>query len=103
MKKEIHPTYVPKAAIKCACGQVFHIGSTAKQMGVEICSQCHPFYIGREKLIDVAGRVEKFKARVKKAETTPQKPKKSLKPKTKTKTPVKTLKASPKKRQTRKP
>ncbi len=63
MKKEIHPPYYPNAVIKCACGKTFKIGATKPQMEIEICSHCHPFYTGKEKLIDVAGRVEKFKAR----------------------------------------
>ena len=101
MKKEIHPTYIPKAAIKCACGKVFHLGSTVKEIGVEICSQCHPFYTGQEKLIDVAGRVEKFKTRVKKAEATPKRPKKSLRKRTKVE-PIKSAKKTPVKKQSNK-
>ncbi len=63
MKKDIHPQYYPKAKVKCACGASFTVGSTKPEIQVEICSACHPFYTGREKLIDTAGRVEKFKAR----------------------------------------
>lgn len=63
MKQGIHPEYY-KAKIKCACGTAFEIGSTKKTMEVEICSQCHPFYTGKAKLIDTAGRVEKFKAKL---------------------------------------
>lgn len=63
MKAEIHPTYFPEAKITCACGQVFTIGSTKEKQEVEICSNCHPFYTGNEKILDSAGRVEKFKAR----------------------------------------
>ena len=61
MKKDIHPTYHPDAKINCACGAVFTIGSTVKEISVEICSQCHPFYTGKEKLVDTAGRVDRFK------------------------------------------
>lgn len=64
MKKDIHPQYYPKAKVHCACGNVFTVGSTKPEIQIEICSQCHPFYTGKEKLIDTAGRVEKFKARV---------------------------------------
>ena len=63
MKKDIHPPYYPNAVIKCACGKTFKIASTKPKIEIEICSHCHPFYTGKEKLIDVAGRVEKFKAR----------------------------------------
>jgi large subunit ribosomal protein L31 len=67
MKKDIHPTYYPKAKVKCACGNEFTVGSTKKELEVEVCSSCHPFFTGKEKLIDTAGRVEKFKARQAKA------------------------------------
>ena len=66
MKKDIQPQYFVKAKIKCACGQTFVIGSTKEAIETEICSACHPFYTGKEKLIDAAGRVEKFKARLSK-------------------------------------
>ena len=62
MKKDIHPeSNTIKAA--CACGASFDVKSTLKEIEVEICSQCHPFFTGKEKTIDAAGRVEKFKAR----------------------------------------
>ncbi len=64
MKKDIHPKYYPKATIKCACGAVFQVGSTKEYIEVEVCSQCHPFYTGKEKIIDTLGRVEKFKKRL---------------------------------------
>lgn len=67
MKNEIHPKYHADAKIHCACGAVFEIGSTKPELQVEICSKCHPFYTGKEKLIDTAGKVEKFKARREKA------------------------------------
>jgi len=70
MKKEIHPQYYPKAKVTCACGNVFYVGSTQKEMQTEICSSCHPFYTGKEKLVDTAGRVEKFKKRREKASLT---------------------------------
>lgn len=63
MKTDIHPTYYPKAKVKCACGNVFTVGATKPEMRVEICSHCHPFYTGTEKLLDIAGRVEKFRTR----------------------------------------
>jgi large subunit ribosomal protein L31 len=64
MKKNIHPQYYPKAKAVCACGNTFTVGATKEKIEVEICSACHPFFTGKEKLVDTAGRVEKFKARV---------------------------------------
>lgn len=64
MKKDIHPTYYENAAIVCACGTRFKIGSTVQDIHVEICSQCHPFYTGKQKLVDTARRVDKFQKRV---------------------------------------
>ena len=69
MKKDTHPTYYPDAMLKCACGKVHHIGSTKKKTEIEICAHCHPFYTGKEKLIDTAGRVEKFRAKQSKAKS----------------------------------
>ena len=63
MKAEIHPEYFVDAKVTCSCGNVFTAGATRKEIHVEICSQCHPFFTGNEKVIDSAGRVEKFKAR----------------------------------------
>jgi large subunit ribosomal protein L31 len=59
MKKDIHPKY-RKATIKCLCGNVIETRSTQEEIHVEICSQCHPFFTGKQKLIDTAGRVERF-------------------------------------------
>ncbi len=64
MKAEIHPTYFPKAKAACACGATFTVGSTKEKITVEICRNCHPFYTGTDKIMDTAGRVERFKARV---------------------------------------
>ena len=63
MKKDIHPKYFPAAQVTCACGKKYTVGSTKEAFEVEICSACHPFYTGTEKVLDTAGRVEKFKAR----------------------------------------
>lgn len=60
MKKDIHPQY-HKTAIKCACGAILETGATKKDMEVEICSQCHPFFTGDKKVVDTAGRVERFR------------------------------------------
>ena len=61
MQKDIHPQYFPKAKAKCACGAVFELSSTQEKINVEICSACHPFFTGGEKIGDTAGRVERFK------------------------------------------
>ncbi len=66
MKEKIHPEYFPKAKVKCVCGNTFTVGSTKPEISVEICSHCHPFYSGKEKMIDTAGRVERFKKMVEK-------------------------------------
>lgn len=63
MKKDIHPQY-HTAKVRCSCGNTFAVGSTKQELEVEICSQCHPFYTGSSKLVDTAGRVEKFKKRL---------------------------------------
>lgn len=62
MKKGIHPEY-HKAIVHCACGNEFETGSTLKEIKVEICSKCHPFFTGKQKLVDAAGRVEKFRTK----------------------------------------
>ena len=63
MKSKIHPTYYKEAKVHCACGAAFTIGSTSEDISVELCSQCHPFYTGKQKLMDTARRVEKFEER----------------------------------------
>lgn len=63
MKKDIHPTYDINANATCACGAVFLVGSTMGEIKMEICSQCHPFYTGKENLLDTAGRVDRFNKR----------------------------------------
>ncbi len=60
MKADIHPKYNTNTTFTCACGAVFTLGSTKENVQVEICSKCHPFYTGQEKVLDTAGRVEKF-------------------------------------------
>lgn len=68
MKEAIHPAYYPEAKVSCSgCGREFTVGSTAKEIRVELCSNCHPFYTGKQKLVDTAGRVERFKERAAKA------------------------------------
>ncbi|MEK7520513.1 MAG: 50S ribosomal protein L31 [Patescibacteria group bacterium] len=73
MKKNIHPQYHDSATITCTCGQVFKVGGAVAETEVEICSHCHPFYTGEKKLIDTAGRLEKFKARAAKKKEAPKK------------------------------
>jgi large subunit ribosomal protein L31 len=61
MKVDIHPTY-PEINVTCSCGNKFKTRSTSsKDLNIEVCSQCHPFYTGKQKIVDTAGRVEKFR------------------------------------------
>ncbi len=62
MKKDIHPKY-GEATVRCACGETFRTGSTKEDLSVEICSKCHPFFTGKQKLVDSGGRVDRFKKR----------------------------------------
>jgi len=66
MKKDIHPKYYSKAKVTCACGNTFFIGSTKEFIDTEICFKCHPFYTGKEKMIDTLGQVQKFRDRLSK-------------------------------------
>ena len=63
VKDKIHPNWFPEARIHCACGSTFTTGSTLKDISIEICSACHPLFTGQQKLIDTAGRVDKFNQR----------------------------------------
>ncbi len=65
MKKELHPPYY-LAKVTCSCGNAFEIGATVESMRIELCGNCHPFYTGDQKLVDTAGRVEKFQQRLSK-------------------------------------
>lgn len=69
MKEGIHPTRY-KTKVRCACGNEFETGSTMKEINVEICSVCHPFFTGKQKLVDSAGRVERFRRKYAKMEGT---------------------------------
>jgi large subunit ribosomal protein L31 len=64
MKKEIHPDYI-ECAVTCACGNKFEIKTDKAEMSIDICNECHPFFTGSEKILDAAGRVEKFKNKYK--------------------------------------
>lgn len=63
MKKEIHPTYHAESKVSCSCGDKFTVGSVLPEINVEVCSSCHPFFTGEEKVLDQGGRVERFKKR----------------------------------------
>jgi large subunit ribosomal protein L31 len=67
MKAAIHPTYHSNATIVCACGNQFQTGSTVQEIHIELCSACHPFYTGKQKLIDTSRRIEKFQEKASKA------------------------------------
>ena len=73
MKKNIHPEYFENATVKCACGNTFSVGATKEFIEVEICSSCHPFYSGKEKIMDTMGRVEKFRKRMEQKKEKPKK------------------------------
>ena len=75
MKKNLHPQYYPNAKVKCICGNQFTVGATVPEMEVEICSNCHPFYTGKGKVIDRKGRVDRFKKRLEKSVSKPKKKK----------------------------
>ena len=62
MKEGTHPKY-GQAAVRCVCGETFTTGSTKKELKVEICSKCHPYFTGKQKLVDTGGRVDRFKRR----------------------------------------
>lgn len=68
MKDKIHPKYYPDAKVICACGNTFTTGSTRKELRVEVCGQCHPFFTGQQRIMDKAGQVERFKRRYKLAD-----------------------------------
>ena len=61
MKDGLHPQYISDAVVTCVCGNTFKTGSTQKEVRVDICSQCHPFFTGKQKLVDTEGRVDRFR------------------------------------------
>jgi large subunit ribosomal protein L31 len=67
VKPEIHPNYI-ECTVKCSCGNTFQTRSTRDELHVELCSQCHPFYTGKQKLVDTGGRVERFQRRYAKSQ-----------------------------------
>jgi len=70
MRDKIHPTYYPDAKVVCACGNSFVTGATKKLIKVEVCSKCHPMFTGEQRIVDTAGRVERFKKRYRRKEKT---------------------------------
>ncbi len=68
MKTDIHPQYFDNAKMSCACGHTWTTGSTLPELHLDICSNCHPFYTGKDKVLDTRGRIDKFKKRVAKSE-----------------------------------
>ena len=75
MKKEIHPKYYSEAEVSCACGNSFKVGATKESIRVDICSACHPFFTGEQRIVDTAGQVERFMKRLEKAEKSAEAPK----------------------------
>jgi len=63
MKDKIHPKYYEDAKVTCLCGNTFTLGSTKREIRVEVCGKCHPFYTGEQRIVDSMGRVERFKKR----------------------------------------
>ena len=68
-KKEIHPKYYPNVKVTCSCGNSFEVGSTMESINTEICSACHSFYTGKEKILDSMGQIQKFKKRLEKKQS----------------------------------
>jgi large subunit ribosomal protein L31 len=64
MRKNIHPKYYPEATVICACGNTFKVGSTKEIIRTDVCSQCHPFFTGEQRIVDTAGQVERFMRRL---------------------------------------
>jgi large subunit ribosomal protein L31 len=69
MKSEIHPEYYPEARVVCACGNTFSVGATVPEISTEVCSACHPFFTGEQRIVDTAGQVERFMRRLEAGET----------------------------------
>ncbi len=74
-KQGIHPKYFPEAQVICACGYTFTVGSTQQTIRTDVCSQCHPFYTGEQRIVDTAGRVDRFMARLERREQKAKQPK----------------------------
>lgn len=79
MKTDLHPPYHQKVTVTCACGNTFVTGSTVETLEVEVCANCHPFYTGKQKLVDTTGRVDRFRKRLGEVKPRIAKPKKASK------------------------
>ena len=64
MKEKIHPKYFDNASVTCACGNTFNVGSTRPSLRIDVCSKCHPFFTGEQRIVDTAGQVERFMKRL---------------------------------------
>jgi large subunit ribosomal protein L31 len=71
MKEEIHPTYYPEAVVRCACGNTWTTGSTQPEVRTDVCSACHPFFTGEQRIVDSEGRVDRFYRRLRQAQVAP--------------------------------
>jgi large subunit ribosomal protein L31 len=67
MKKDIHPEYYPEAVVRCACGNTWTTGSTVPEVRTDVCSKCHPFFTGEQRIVDSEGRVDRFYRRLEQA------------------------------------
>lgn len=94
MKKGIHPTYYKDTKVICACGNTFTTGSTVKEIRIELCSKCHPFYTGKQRIVDTENLVQKFETKQKAAQKDATKGKKIKQAKRKAK--VTEIKSGPK-------
>ena len=98
MKKGIHPKYYPNAKVICACGNVFIVGATKEVIRTDVCSACHPFFTGEQRIVDTGGRVERFKRRLEKSKEMKAAPeKKAEKPEGAAEKPAAEAKAAAKK------
>jgi large subunit ribosomal protein L31 len=68
MKKDIHPKYYPEAVVRCACGNTWTTGSTVPEVRTDVCSACHPFFTGEQRIVDSEGRVDRFYRRLRQAQ-----------------------------------
>ena len=69
MREKIHPTYYPEARVTCSCGATWTTGSTVPEIRTDVCSNCHPFYTGEQRIVDTAGQVERFMKRLERRQT----------------------------------
>jgi large subunit ribosomal protein L31 len=72
MKEDIHPKYYPEAVVRCACGNTWTTGSTVPELRTDVCSKCHPFFTGEQRIVDTEGRVDRFYRRLRQAQLAQQ-------------------------------